>query len=118
MPAFTKPLKCLAVMLAVSILPGAPPLAAAVRVCHPIVSSEVVTAPTEKEAKTLALGEWRRKARARGENLDSWRLAINKALKCYPDPKGFACVAFGAPCIIQQNPEQRPAGRDRKGLPL
>ena len=118
MPALRQTLKCLAVVVPVSMVLPAPPLAAAVRVCQPIVSSEVVTAPTEKEAKTLALAEWRRKALARGENLDGWRLAINKALKCYPDPKGFACVAFGAPCIIQQNPEQRPAGRDRKGVPL
>lgn len=94
------------------------PLAAAVRVCHPIVSSEIVTAPTEAQAKTRALAEWRRKALLQGDNLDSWRLAINKALKCYPDPKGFSCVAFGAPCIIQQNPAQHPVGRDRKGVPL
>jgi len=92
--------------------------AAAVRVCYPSISSEVMSAATELEAKKLALLQWQEKASKYGPAMDAWRLAADKALKCYPGPKGFDCVAIGEPCIIQNNPNQVPVGTDRKGEPL
>ena len=53
-----------------------------------------------------------------GAGFDAWRLAVEKALKCFPKDGGFECVAFGQPCIIQQNPNRRPVGKDGKGVPL
>lgn len=50
--------------------------------------------------------------------MDAWRLAAEKALKCYPSPKGFDCIAVGEPCTVQNNPKQVPVGNDRKGQPL
>ena len=93
------------------------PSNAAVRMCNAVVSSEVVTAADEQSAKKLALDQWRAKAAKSGPGLDEWRLAAEKSLKCFKKDDGtFECVAFGAPCIIQQNPNQRPQGKDRKGV--
>jgi hypothetical protein len=86
--------------------------------CYPPVSSEVVSAPAEIEAKKLALAQWRAKAIKYGEGLDAWNIARDKSLKCFPKGDAFECVAFGSPCIIQQNPNQQPVGRDRKGQSL
>ena len=106
----------LSLMLLAAVMPGQS--FGAVRVCHKMVSSDVVSAPTELEAKKLAMAQWQDKATAAGANFDVWRLAAQKALKCFPKGAGFACVALGAPCIIQQNPNQRPVGTNRKGAPL
>lgn len=94
------------------------PAGAAVRICHASVSSEIVTAPTELEAKKKAISEWQAKAARFGAGLDAWRLAAEKALKCFPKDGVFECVAFGHPCIIEQNPNRRPVGKDGKGAPL
>lgn len=86
---------------------------AAVRSCGPIVSSEVATASTERDAKKKALDQWRNAALKRGPGFDSWRLAASKSLKCFPKDAakggGFECVAFGAPCIVDQTPGPPPA---------
>ncbi len=85
---------------------------AAVRKCRPIVSSEIATAPSELDAKKKALGQWRAKAQALGPGLDNWRLAHDKSLKCFPKaPGSFECIAFGAPCVIDQTPKSPPAGK-------
>lgn len=90
---------------------------AAVRQCWPIVSSEIATAPSERDAKKKALDQWRAKAKALGPGLDSWRLAHNKSLKCFPSapgsfaPGSFECIAFGAPCVIDQTPKSPPAAK-------
>lgn len=78
---------------------------AAVRKCGPIVSSEIVTAATEFEAKKKALDQWRTKAAALGSYFDNWRLAAEKSLKCFPKASAFECVAFGSPCLIDQTPK-------------
>ena len=105
-----------AVLATISI--GVAPAGAAVRICHGNVSSEIVTAPTELEAKKKAISEWQAKAAKFGAGLDVWRLAAEKALKCFPKDGVFECVAFGHPCIIEQNPNRRPVGKDGKGAPL
>jgi hypothetical protein len=85
---------------------------AAVRQCWPIVSSEIASAPTELDAKKKALAQWRAKAQALGPGLDSWRLAHDKSLKCFPKaPGSFECIAFGAPCVIDQTPKSPPPGK-------
>ena len=94
------------------------PLKAAIRECGSIVSSDVVAAPTELAAKKGALDQWRAEAEKLGPEFNSWVVAAEKSLKCFPKGAGFECVAFAAPCVIQQNPKQKPAGKDRKGLPL
>lgn len=81
------------------------PAPAAVRKCGPIVSSEIVTAATELEAKKKALDQWRAKALKLGPYFDSWRLAAEKSLKCFPKQAQFECVAFGSPCLIDQTPK-------------
>ncbi|MBK9077937.1 MAG: hypothetical protein IPL91_01795 [Hyphomicrobium sp.] len=81
---------------------------AAVRKCGALVSSEVAAAPTEILAKKKALEQWRTEALKRGAGFDSWRLAHQKALKCFPKDGGFECVAFGQPCIIDQTPRSPP----------
>ena len=93
------------------------PSNAAVRMCNAVVSSEVVTAADEQSAKKLALDQWRAQAAKSGPGYDGWIVAAEKSLKCFKKENGtFECVAFGAPCVIQQNPNQRPVGRDRKGV--
>lgn len=95
---------------------------AAIRLCGPIVSSEVATAPAERDAKKKALDQWRAAALKRGPGYDSWRLAASKTLKCFPKDVakggGFECVAFGAPCIINQTPASpvAPPGVKRQGI--
>lgn len=94
------------------------PSVAAVRVCQPIVSSEVTIAADELTAKKQAIDQWHGKAAKAGEGY-VWRLAASKSLKCFKREDGqHECVAFGAPCIIQQNPNQKPVGEDRKGQDL
>lgn len=91
---------------------------AAVRTCGARIESPIVTAPTEIEGKKQALASWRAKAAALGPGFDGWHVAAEKILKCFPQDGQFACMAVGNPCIIQQNPNQKPAGKDRKGEPL
>jgi hypothetical protein len=81
---------------------------AAVRNCGPVVSSAVAAGPTELAAKKKALEQWRTEALKRGTGFESWRLAHQKALKCFPKDGGFECVAFGQPCIIDQSPRLPP----------
>lgn len=81
---------------------------AAVRKCASIVSSPVTTADTEQAAKKKALELWRGEALKQGEGWDSWRLAYDKALKCFAKDNAFECVALGAPCIVDQTPRSPP----------
>ncbi len=97
---------------------GAISAQAAVRTCAERVQSDVVTALTELEGKKLALAQWRERAAKLGTGYDGWHVAAEKALKCFPKDGGFECMAVGLPCVIQQNPNQRPSGPDRKGVPL
>ena len=110
---------CIAVVAAfAAALIATHPASAAIRQCGAIVSSDVVAAPTELAAKKTALDQWRAKAEKMGPEFNSWVVAAEKSLQCFPKGDGFECVAFGAPCVIQQNPNQKPVGKDRKGLPL
>jgi hypothetical protein len=92
---------------------------AAVRTCQPIVSSDIAVATDELSAKKKALDQWRDKASKAGPGYDVWRLAAQKSLKCFKkDEATFECVAFGAPCLIQQNPNRKPVGKGGKGVDL
>ena len=88
---------------------------AAVRSCGPIVSSDIAIASSELNAKKMALKQWRLAALKRGPGYDSWRLAASKSLKCFASGRGFECVAFGAPCIIDQTPKSPAATPSNKG---
>lgn len=89
---------------------------AAVRRCGPVISSDIVTEPNEQAARKGALDQWRAKAAKLGPDFDNWVVAGMKNLKCFPKPGGtFECVAFGAPCVIEQNPNRR-TRRDQKGV--
>lgn len=109
-------LKCTTILFFMPLLmaPTATPGFAAVRHCFETVSSELVTAPTELEAKKKAIQQWQAKAEKIGKDLGVWRLAAEKALKCFPKNGGFECVAFGEPCTISQNPNRPPKARDSK----
>ncbi len=92
---------------------------AAIRVCRPIVSSDIAVATDELSAKKKALEQWQAKALKAGPGFNVWRLAAQKSLKCFKkEDATFECVAFGAPCLIQQNPNQKPAGKGGKGVDL
>ena len=106
----------LSLALAVMWVPGK--ARAAVRMCYAPVSSEIVRRQSEREAKTQALAQWRAKAATLGDGFTSWRLAAQKTLKCFKEQGQFACVAFGQPCIIEQNPKRQPAGKDSNGQSL
>ncbi|MEQ1653983.1 MAG: hypothetical protein ABL897_15980 [Hyphomicrobium sp.] len=97
------------------LLLSALPSRAAVRQCGAVVSSEIVTAPTERDAKKKALDQWRAAALKRGPGFDSWRLAANKSLKCFAKGAAYECVAFGAPCVIDQTPRSPPKGPGDQG---
>ena len=84
---------------------------AAVRKCTSVVSSAVTTAATEQAAKKKALEQWRAEALKQGDGWDSWRLAYDKALKCFPKDNAFECVALGAPCIVDQTPRSPPKAK-------
>lgn len=89
---------------------------AAVRLCEPVISSGLVTAPTELEAKKIALDAWKAKALQHGEPYSSWRLAADKLLQCLPHKNGgFECLAKGAPCTIEQAPDRRELREKRLG---
>ncbi len=104
----------IALLLAIAAVPHQ--ASAAVRQCGPVISSEVVTAPDEQAARKGALDQWRAKAAKIGPDFDNWVMAATKNLKCFPKSGGsFECVAFGAPCVIEQNPNRR-TRRDQKGV--
>lgn len=106
-----------AAVLAVAIT-SAPDAQSAVRTCGPRLQSDVVFAHTQQDAKKLALDQWRSRAAKFAEGYGGWHVAAGKVLKCFPKGAGFECIAVGFPCVIQQNPNQKPAGQDRKGQPL
>lgn len=85
---------------------------AAVRQCMQPVTSEIVPAPSELLGKQMALRSWGDKARKRhGEDYANWRVAARKVLGCRPATDGSArlqCVAFAAPCRIEQVPGATP----------
>lgn len=97
---------------------NAVPAHAAVRTCGARIQSDAVVAATELEGKKLALEQWRARAAKLGIGYDGWHVAAEKVLKCFPKDRGFECLAVAFPCVIQQNPNQKPAGPDRKGQPL
>ena len=102
--------------LLLAIAAGPSQASAAVRQCGPVVSSDVVTSANEQEARKGAIGQWRTKAAKLGPDFDNWVMAATKNLKCFPKTGGtFECVAFGAPCVIEQNPNRR-TRRDQKGV--
>jgi len=81
---------------------------AAVRLCKAEVSSGVVRAGTEPEAKKRALEFWRSKAMQFGEPFAGWRIAAEKLLTCLPVKEGgFECIARALPCTIDQAPARR-----------
>lgn len=79
------------------------------------MSSEIAIAESELEAKKKAIKQWQVEAAKRGPGFDSWRLAHQKSLKCFPKGAEFECIAFGAPCIVDQTPKSppvRPGSKD------
>ncbi|MDQ8697889.1 hypothetical protein [Hyphomicrobium sp. LHD-15] len=97
-----------AVLFAASFVSFETTAIAAVRLCQPVVSSGLVSAPTELEAKKRALDAWKAMALQHGEAYASWRLATDKLLECLPRKAGgFECLATGAPCTIEQAPDRR-----------
>jgi hypothetical protein len=96
--------------LALALVPLGPiAAAAAVRVCKAPVASGVAREPSEPAAKNRAIEDWARRAQASGVSNPAWRTAANKVLKCAPiGTATFECVAYGAPCTVQQAPPRRP----------
>ena len=78
------------------------------RRCLAPVRSEISQAATEAAAKRMALESWTAKTAAFGAGFTRWQLAVQRILVCKPltapGTRGFACVASGTPCTIQQNP--------------
>jgi hypothetical protein len=97
--------------LGVALLPLGPTAAwAAVRVCKAPVASGLAREPSEPAAKKRAIEDWTRRAKAAGVTSPAWRTAANKVLKCAPiGTATFECVAYGAPCTVQQVPPRRPS---------
>lgn len=88
---------------------GCLPADAAVRRCGPSISSGRQTAPSEAEARQLAMAYWIAGAARLGQGYVSWRLAHNRSLTCQSAANVVACEARGAPCVVEQVPE-----RDRR----
>jgi hypothetical protein len=84
------------------------PAMAAVRLCRTPVVSDVVAAPSELLGKQMALRSWGAKAsRAHGADYANWRIANKRILGCRPARDGsapLACVAYAAPCKVEQAP--------------
>lgn len=100
--------------LGVALVPLGPTAAwAAVRICKAPVASGLAREPSEPAAKKRAIEDWTRRAKVAGASNPAWRTAANKLLKCAPNgTTAFECVAYGAPCTIQQNPPRRaPRGK-------
>lgn len=84
------------------------PAEAAVRICKGEVSSGLVGAANEQEAKKRALEVWRDKALELGKPFSAWRIAADKLLKCLPaKASGYECIARARPCTIDQAPDKR-----------
>lgn len=81
---------------------------AAVRLCHPLVISDVSRAVKELDAKRDAMTSWKAKAVAGGLLHPSWRIANNKRFRCARVSGQFECVAVGQPCTIRQKAPKRP----------
>ena len=77
---------------------------AAVRKCADIISSDIATAPSELEAKKKAMDQWHAKVAKLGPGFGAWRISDGRQLKCFPKDGGFQCVAFAAPCMVDQTP--------------
>lgn len=80
---------------------------AAVRLCEMSVSSGLVSGSSEHAARRDALTAWKSKAMRHGERYASWRIAIDKLLKCLPRDGGYECLARARPCTIEQAPGRR-----------
>lgn len=86
------------------------PVLAAVRICQPVVAVGPFEAPTELEARRMAIEAWVKEAGKHGRQFAGWSVAVNKELKCLPGDAGtIRCAARAEPCRIQQNPSKRPA---------
>jgi hypothetical protein len=74
------------------------------------ITSDIVPARSEPLGKRLALASWVSKARQRhGDAFVNWRLANRKVLACVPSKtpgSALECVAYGAPCRIEQVPSK------------
>ena len=83
---------------------------AAVRVCQPAVTSGPQAAATVGAGQRLAIQAWMASARAiGGDNLTSWRLAVNKSVSCKPGADNkIICTAVAEPCSISQVPMPAP----------
>ena len=81
---------------------------AAVRVCGAHVTSKVVSAPRERDAKKAAIKDWTSKSKSKSIAHPSWRIANYKVLKCVERLKVHECVAHAAPCTIKQKVPRRP----------
>ena len=80
------------------------------RVCKAPVAGGLAREPSEPAAKKRAIEDWTRRAKAAGVTSPVWRTAANKVLKCAPiGTATFECVAYGAPCTVQQVPPRRPS---------
>lgn len=105
------------VLLALALAAFGPSAAeAAVRVCKAPVASGLAREPSEPAAKKRAIQDWTVRAKAAGAASPAWQTAANKLLKCAPGEGGaFECVAYAAPCTVQQVPPKR---RVRRKGPL
>jgi hypothetical protein len=105
-----------AALLVMSALSPAP-TEAAVRQCMQPVTSEIIPAPNDRLGRQMALRSWSDKTRRQhGTPFTSWRVATKKVLGCRPATDGsaaFQCVAYAAPCKIEQVPGRRPPNRRR-----
>lgn len=94
---------------------------AAVRQCMQPVTSEIVPAPNEKLGRSMALRSWSDKTRRKhGPDFTSWRIAARKVIGCRPATDGSApllCVAYAAPCRIEQVPGQPGKPKQRRLKP-
>lgn len=90
---------------------------AAVRVCKPVVVSEIMTRASERDAKKAALDGWKAGALQHGPGYDSWRIAINKRLRCARVGTSYQCLAAASPCLIEQvAPPLPPSRAPRKSI--
>ena len=86
-------------------VPDVAPALSAVRLCGPVVSSQIITQKSDFDARKQAMDQWHAKALKLGVAYNSWRIAAWKSLQCAERKGGrHQCVAFGAPCTIVQNP--------------
>ena len=99
----------LAIATTFALIAGIADARAAVRVCKPVVVSQIATAATEKEARKAALDGWKAGALQNGAGYDSWRIAVNKRLRCARVGQSYQCLAAASPCLIEQVAPPPPA---------